>query len=429
VGAAVSAVAVATFAWLGLYSRYLADDYGVAVGVRTQGFFGAQVESYRAWSGRCASTFFSALLALGGPAITPYVTVVLLLLWCVAAERALASLIPGLRAEARWLFALIFVWAACDGAFDLFQSLLWQTGAVTYVLPLVFLLATVAAIAKGRPLAIPAVLAFLTSASSEILAASLTVAMAICVVGTFARGGGLKPRPAFVAGLIGAALGLAVVAAAPGNAVRRAHFPAAPPLLTELAMTVKQSGQYAASFVERAGAQAALVFFAAILVASFVPPENRRKAVLAAWLSAAAAVAVANFIVIDTGYGYPPGRGLVTTDVFVFGAIAMSGFAASRVLTDVRRQAMVAIVVALLILAGPVRTIFLNAALVPAARSFAERWDATDARLRSSPGASVTVDVPVKVGGIIWVTPYPAHPMNRAMAEYYGLRSLATFQK
>lgn len=47
---------------IGLYTRYIADDYQTAGALRTWGFWGAQAYWYRAWSGRFT---FTALIDQG----------------------------------------------------------------------------------------------------------------------------------------------------------------------------------------------------------------------------------------------------------------------------------------------------------------------------------------------------------------------------
>jgi hypothetical protein len=314
------------------------------------------------------------------------------------------------------LFAATFVWACCDAAPDVYQTLLWQTGAVTYVLPLIVLPWIAVALIRTNPIA-AAALAFIVSGFAEILALSVCVAAIVAAIFTSGR-----MRRAALAATAGAIAGTLLLALAPGNAVRKTHFPDPPPLATEIAQTAEHSLGYVGSFVRRASAPAALLLTVAALAAGTVP--NRRR-LLGAWIAAAAAVPIAHFIAVHTGYGYPPARGIVTTDVFVFAAIAFSGVELGRLVTDQRRKlAWVAIVV--LLAAGPLRTVILNTALFSDALQFAQRWDDIDRTLRESRGRAMVIDAPITVGGLVFITPHPRHPANRAIAEYYGLVSIVT---
>jgi hypothetical protein len=179
---------------------------------------------------------------------------------------------------------------------------------------------------------------------------------------------------------------------------------------------------YAASFVRRASAPAAFLIAVSALAGASAP--NRRR-LAGAWIAAAAAVPIAHFIAVHTGYGHPPARGIVTTDIFVFAAIVFSGLELGRFVNE-RRRKLVWVAVIVLLAAGPLRTIVLNTALVSNAQQFARRWDDLDRTLRAARGRAIVIDAPVSVGGLLFITPHPRHPANRAVAEYYGLVSIAT---
>src|SRR6185503_18787686 len=68
------------YAYLGSYSRYMADDYSAVRMVRTYGFVGAQISSYQRWTGRFSFTFVADLLAMIGPATPPFIPGLLLAL-------------------------------------------------------------------------------------------------------------------------------------------------------------------------------------------------------------------------------------------------------------------------------------------------------------------------------------------------------------
>src|SRR5215204_2612271 len=66
--AASFVLSLIAYAYLGSYSKYMADDYSPLRAVRTHGLLGAQLAWYQAWSGRFSFTFVYSLLALMGPA-------------------------------------------------------------------------------------------------------------------------------------------------------------------------------------------------------------------------------------------------------------------------------------------------------------------------------------------------------------------------
>src|SRR5215510_8539111 len=71
------------YAYLGSFSRYMADDYSAIRMVGTHGLLGAQIASYQGWTGRFSFTLVADLLALIGPATTRFMPGLLLTLWFI----------------------------------------------------------------------------------------------------------------------------------------------------------------------------------------------------------------------------------------------------------------------------------------------------------------------------------------------------------
>ena len=107
------------YAYLGSYSRYMADDYGAVEVVRTYGFVGAQISSYQKWTGWFSFTFVADLLALIGPATPPFIPGLLLALlfagtaWVIYEIQALSGRISWTRVV---LFAGFLIFATLETA-------------------------------------------------------------------------------------------------------------------------------------------------------------------------------------------------------------------------------------------------------------------------------------------------------------------------
>src|ERR1041385_9185452 len=63
-------LALVAHAYLGSFSRYMADDYTMSTMARARGLFSAQVYWYLHWTGRFSFNFVASLLGLIGPATT-----------------------------------------------------------------------------------------------------------------------------------------------------------------------------------------------------------------------------------------------------------------------------------------------------------------------------------------------------------------------
>ena len=88
--AAVLAVPLAAYAYLGLFSRYAADDYCTAGQVVTRGLLGLELQLYEAWSGRFAFTFIVGVVELIGPWATRVLPGMAILAWLIALTWAIA---------------------------------------------------------------------------------------------------------------------------------------------------------------------------------------------------------------------------------------------------------------------------------------------------------------------------------------------------
>ncbi len=77
-------VPLGAHAYLGTFSRYLADDFCTAQTLRRFGFAASQSYWYTSWSGRFSSTFVISLTQSVGPRLTPWLTSLAILLWLAA---------------------------------------------------------------------------------------------------------------------------------------------------------------------------------------------------------------------------------------------------------------------------------------------------------------------------------------------------------
>src|SRR5690348_7199125 len=137
---AASGVALAILALRGIFVRYNADDYWTASVVVRRGFWQSQSFWYQRWSGRFAYTFFIGIVERIGPRIVPVLVPLMIVAWLAATY----ALLKRLCVEYPAALAAVIVYAAAEGAPDVPQSILWQTGLLTYVFPIVGLTAWLA---------------------------------------------------------------------------------------------------------------------------------------------------------------------------------------------------------------------------------------------------------------------------------------------
>lgn len=431
-------VVVAIYGWIGLYSRYLADEIGFAIMVRHHGFWPAQVAWYTSWHGRYTASFLSSVLALFESRETPAVTLVVLALWMAAATNAARAAFRFLGiAPDRWAPAaagVTFVAVCVHGAPDVFQAFLWQSGVVAYTIPLVAftwesgrVLDAAARPGGGwwRTAAEPAVVGLLAGACSETIALCATIACSVMIIVAPPR-----LRRSIAACLAGCVLAFLIVAAAPGNGSRRAGFE---PVETSLPRQVLTAGQRTLGFVETVVRKDLLLLStAALLVIAVVPPVRRRTGrpwlvAAATGIAAAAASFAITFVIVHINYsnvGLPPGRALMVPYFLWVVFACASGFALAQLLTSPRSRA-TACAAALLsvLIAGPIAAINAAQRIAPA-RALATRLDAIDAQLRRTRASDVTIAAPHYISGVPYITESPTSWANIAVAHYYGFRTI-----
>jgi hypothetical protein len=132
----ILALPLVMVAWIGFYSRYVADDFWTAGYLRILGFWDAQRYWYLSWSGRYSFTFLVSLVELPGVGATrwlPLLTVALgvgALYWFWDSVFKLAGL-----PYSRWIrlgAALLVMYTTLRTMVDWQQVFLWQTGILTY---------------------------------------------------------------------------------------------------------------------------------------------------------------------------------------------------------------------------------------------------------------------------------------------------------
>ncbi|MBV8547199.1 MAG: hypothetical protein JO093_00170 [Acidobacteria bacterium] len=394
-----TAGALAVLCVRGFYVRWFSDDFAVPASVADFGFWRGQAAWYRVWSGRFTFTFVDALLA----ALGPWTATIAVLLTTVAMVVALHA---GLR---RWPLALAMTTAILLGTSDVPQSILWVTGLLSYAAPLAaFAWWTGNAARRSEWRWFDAGLPFIAGGCSETEVLSQIV---ICAMAFAAW-----RRKPMLAGLIGSLISLFVVALSPGNAVRKSHFAATPPMLHVIAATAADAASFFADAVSRSGLLLILVFLAAALWA----PRVSRRAVIVAIVSTIGCAAVSLAAGEVTLVVPLPERARLILFAMIVASVAALGAALPR---PERWRSAFAIAVTIAAIVPAIVAIQL-ARDIPEARAFAGQWDRFEAFLRQNRGRKVFVDnAPGTVGTLVFLEHDPAR--NTFIRRTYRLQSLA----
>lgn len=201
------------------------DDYLYASRIIDHGFWGAQVAWYKDWTGRFSSTFVLSLVALlpKPNSSYPYIPILTLMalitaLWTVA-RRVLPHSFKLYRVPlAALATAALLAQTRAPG-----DTVLWNSGAVTYTWALIGVLVLGVLLSRPRPglqVAGVTALAFFLTGFNEL------AAIAVCVMGfagvTYWLFQRKRPPGVWICVAVAGLIGLVATAAAPGNALRSA---------------------------------------------------------------------------------------------------------------------------------------------------------------------------------------------------------------
>lgn len=433
--AAALFVAIAAYAWLGTYTRYMTDDYCTAATLREHGLVEAMRLHREAWSGRFSFYAIKGALESIGPVTARAVPGLMIVLLAATSAWSLRRLFGDTSMRFAVIAGLAIAYTNLDTSpsrESRFGPFLWETGAITYMLPAVLLAAWIGVlICRGslvRCGVASAVLMLVAGGLSETsLAAQGALTGGAIVLALFIRDSRMMWISA--SGLAGTLAALTIMATAPGNALRMATLPARAGLLDTLLRTVRLGHGYFGSHLFVEGA-ALLIVMTLGLIAGFTFPRVRTSVAAGGALIAFGAY-LATFApsawILPAG---PPARALYVSNFFLI-AMLFAAFAAAG--TTVRRERHARVVrfaaVALLALViVPIRSTVAVVRAIPESRSEARQADAVVRDLASRRGQEVVLLSPWAFASR-FATDDATHWTNRCVSRFYELRSLSVVRR
>jgi hypothetical protein len=450
---------LASFGVIGWFSRYAADDYCTASQVVEAGFIQAQSHLYVNWSGRFSATLLNTLFEVIGVQAVPLLALAAVLAWVVAA----AWTIRQLAAPFGWRLDLLacatlgalLVYATLDTTADLPQDLYWQTGLLTYLLPLIlatFFVGWIARHALGHAsrahLATALVpsfaLAVVAGGTSETFAAAQVTALALGTAAAWALRNRRTGMLLFAA-LIGATIALAIIAVAPGNEVRQQATARTP-----LGIALPESMDFMLFWLRLTFARPHALVLALLIVlpACMATLSTRGSAIvtfrpLRVWPALLLGVLLVILACILPAYyalgTNPPGRAQLIPESVLLATVALVGWGLGGVAAHAIRRAVHQLAFALiggvavlaLLVAGPGLSAWRSVGVLEPARAYAAEWDLRDAQIRADRARGVqSVRVPSlpatgSVQNLEWLGPDSSDWFNQCVAGYYGVSSIA----
>ena len=451
-------------AFMGGFARYIADDFCTLGTLRRLGFFGSQVNWYENWSGRFSFTFVVNLTQLVGPKLTPILPALALVLWLLAVCFLILRWQRWLRTTASIILAFavsgFVIFATLEGSPNVYQSLYWQTGMLTYTLPLILLTAYLGWLlfyADGHPdkiqssWAIPAsgAAAFVFGGFSETYVSVQTALLvALFILSTIMlKGKKRRQVNAFLgAGIVGSLLAMLVIVIAPGNLIRRGLMPPSPDPLELIKKSLYDVYIFSVISFRRQPYIVALSVILPALVGFLTYQGGSLNKPLCSgdwawWLcplvvipALTAGLILASIMPSEYAISsYPDGRVLIMPAYFLFLGMTLWGLSLGsrlRSLFVIQREWILSIAsgafglsVCALLVFGFVSARTL-ADQVPVARQYAQAWDKRDLTLKNI-GEDQDEPIPVPslrhMGFLAEIGYDPDEWINRCVAQAYGV--------
>ena len=400
--------ALGAFAWRGWYTRYLTDDYCTAAALHQHGYAGAMAYQRAQWSGRYAYYAVKGALESIGPQTAHATPGLMIALTLLAAFWLMRPLMPS-----RWLAfasACAVAFAVVDsapGKFDMYGAVMWETGAITYMLPVVLWIVWLGFIVRGSGAFASFFVMFVAGGLSETSLATQGVLVAGTLLIAALRRDRNRTRLAII-GVIATIIAFALVLSAPGNAIRAEGAP--PPgsigvaVLSALGLAYRFIGSHL--FPEGASL---------LVVAAVATHAGKARRI---WLSIAAIAVVGAIVAIVPSTWLisqaPPPRALYIVNVCAIAAM-FGLFGATRY------KAAGALLIVLSIV--PVLSAIDTVRTIPEARAAARHIDAITQTLATQRGRDVVLHSRWALESR-YLDNDPNHWANACACRYFGLRSL-----
>jgi len=460
--------ALAIYAYLGTFTRYMADDYCTAAALKNDGFWGAQAYWWQNWSGRYSFTFVVSFVELIGLRIVPILPALLISLWLFSAVWACLPILKKLQVSNYILIGIsaasLMLWLTYQSVDDYPQIVFWQTGILTYpVSPILFLLG--AGIAVRRALNAARItwwellcwflFAFIAGGFSETgVVVQIALLASIFVFLNMAKNEQNRiVSPILLATICGSILALLVKAFAPGNVVRSGGFKDIPSLSKSLIGSFTETLVFIPKLVDQHTVTFVFGLLAGVFLVYFCVPEDIHVSNLSV-----AKQFVISFVLAEVGTlagivpayilrgGIPPERVLLFAYFMVAGLTIYWG-ALSAVLLRLNLpkatrtfQGWISLALLMFFIAlGVIPVMASQSRLIPPLQNYVTLWDKRHQSLlvasQSGETAVVTDDITRmealrKLKTKLWLTgDFETNSdfwINACAAQYYGVNQILT---
>lgn len=256
--ALVTALPLLAHLAISVYNRPMLDDFCFAYDAANLGLFAHVEYMYNTWTGTYSSTFFQGIIGVNG--LWQFTPMILIILWAGALLWAFypfvamideTRLVAAYRLPVTVILSALLLDATVIGAPNVYQSLYWTSGAITYSLPVIIFTVNLGLFVRtvrdstsvSLPyLALIAGLCVIAGGFSPFFAVLQVTIWSSILLGCVLFLPRTYRRAALIASLTAIGFSLiafVIVLVAPGNAVRRARFPDLMPITEVMTTSIR----------------------------------------------------------------------------------------------------------------------------------------------------------------------------------------------
>jgi hypothetical protein len=450
------------YSYHGFFSRYLADDFCTSAYFQQHGFLQSMLFWRMTWSGRYSFYFFMNITHSLGQWLTPFITGITILAWLGALFIFARLLFQALKIPESRLFTLLFasiiLFATLDGAPDIYQSLYWHTGLVTYVFPLImftlygaYLLNRLMKKSRINPIdmALSAGIPLAAGGFSETyVSVQVTAILAFLVLVFLFANGELRRRGIIILGwgFVGAATALLLVVTAPGNAARISLILEYMRGYQLVIGTIRHTMDFSKSALYFTPISAIAALIAPGLLASYLLgrpndqpdlqslPHQKHLSILffiplLSFLLIASTIAPSLYATAD-----PASRALITAQFILISSFAIWSLLLGFFLREMVKKlppllAPVSVIIGLLLISGSAISFQKTLVSLPDVQQNARLWDRRDQEVREAVAVGAqeieAISLPHLSPGLAELSYSSDDWVNQCFALHYGLKKVS----